>query len=434
MIECVIKSINYHNHDLHSLNSHIYRFNRMLFDIPKPRTIFSVTQIISTLSRIVEQQPQLQNVWVKGQVSNLSKPTSGHIYFTLKDEKNTIRCVLFKGSASRLKFIPPNGDEVLVQGRINIYGASSQYQIIVNDVEPLGIGALQRAFDDLKKRLSDEGLFDSQHKKPLPRYPNKIGVITSETGAAIQDIQKQLRNRYPLAELLLHPTLVQGELAAAQIAQAIKALNTRTDIDVLIVGRGGGSMEDLWAFNEEIVARAIFESNIPIVSAVGHETDFTISDMVADQRSPTPSAAVELVVPDMQELIPQLKAVKERLNHLILQKLQDTHEKLNALQDGLSPTKRRDSINQLSQTIDDLEAAYQKAIIDKIEVDNNQLKSLAAQLNGLSPLATLKRGYSICRTVSGEIITSSNQIKKDEILDVKLSQGSLVCTVNDTLE
>ena len=406
----------------------------MLFDIPKPRTIFSVTQIISTLSRIVEQQPQLQNVWVKGQVSNLSRPTSGHIYFTLKDKKNTIRSVLFKGSASRLKFIPRDGDEVLVQGRINIYGASSQYQIIVNDVEPLGIGALQRAFDDLKKRLSDEGLFDPQHKKPLPRYPNKIAVITSETGAAIQDIQKQLRNRYPLAELLLHPTLVQGELAAAQIAQAIKALNTRTDIDVLIVGRGGGSMEDLWAFNEEIVARAIFESNIPIVSAVGHETDFTISDMVADQRSPTPSAAVELVVPDMQELIPQLKAAKERFNHLILQKLQDTHEKLNALQDGLSLTKRKDNINQLSQTIDDLEVAYQKAIIDKIEVDNNQLKSLAAQLNGLSPLATLKRGYSICRTVSGEIITSSDQINKNEILDVKLSQGSLVCTVNDSLE
>ncbi len=409
-------------------------FNRMQFDIPQPRTIFSVTQIIKTLSRIVEKQPQLQNVWVKGQVSNLSKPTSGHIYFTLKDEKNTIRCVLFKSSASRLKFRPSDGDEVLVQGRINIYGVSSQYQIIVNDVEPLGIGALQRAFDDLKMQLSDEGLFDPQHKKPLPKYPNKIGVITSETGAAIQDIQKQLKNRFPLAELLLHPTLVQGELAASQIAKAIKTMNKRTDIDVLIIGRGGGSMEDLWAFNEEIVARAIFDSNIPIVSAVGHETDFTISDMVADHRSPTPTAAVGHVVPDLQELIPQLKSVKERLNHLILQKLINKNEQIITLKDALSPTKRKDSINQLSQTIDNLEAIYQKSIIDKIEINNNQLKSLAAQLNGLSPLATLKRGYSICRTVSGEIITANHQIKKDERLDVKLSQGNLVCTVNECLE
>lgn len=409
-------------------------FDRMLFDIPKPRTIFSVTQIISTITRLLEQQPQLQNVWVKGQVSNLSTPRSGHIYFTLKDEKNTIRSVLFKNSASRLKFNLEDGDEVLVQGRINIYGVSSQYQIIVNDVEPLGIGALQRAYEDLKVRLSDEGLFDPQYKKPLPRYPTKIGVITSETGAAIQDIQTQLTNRFPLAELLLYPTLVQGEFAASQIAKAIKTMNNRTDIDVLIVGRGGGSIEDLWAFNEEIVARAIFESNIPIVSAVGHETDFTISDMVADHRSPTPTAAAEHVVPDMQELIPQLKAAKERLNNLILHKLEDKKEQLNVLDDALSPTKRSDNINQLSQIIDDLEAAYQKAIIDKIEVDYNQLKSLAAQLNGLSPLATLKRGYSICRTVSGEIITAYHQIKKDDRLDVKLSQGSLVCTVNECLE
>lgn len=409
-------------------------FDRMLFDIPKPRTIFSVTQIISTITRLLEQQPQLQNVWVKGQVSNLSTPRSGHIYFTLKDEKNTIRSVLFKNSASRLKFNLEDGDEVLVQGRINIYGVSSQYQIIVNDVEPLGIGALQRAYEDLKVRLSDEGLFDPQYKKPLPRYPTKIGVITSETGAAIQDIQTQLTNRFPLAELLLYPTLVQGEFAASQIAKAIKTMNNRTDIDVLIVGRGGGSIEDLWAFNEEIVARAIFESNIPIVSAVGHETDFTISDMVADHRSPTPTAAAEHVVPDMQELIPQLKAAKERLNNLIFHKLEDKKEQLNALDDALSPTKRRDNINQLSQIIDDLEAAYQKAIIDKIEVDNNQLKSLAAQLNGLSPLATLKRGYSICRTVSGEIITAYHHINKDDKLNVKLSQGNLVCTVNECLE
>jgi exodeoxyribonuclease VII large subunit len=406
----------------------------MQLELPMPRTIFSVTQITKTLSRIIEQQSVLQNVWVKGQVSNLSRPASGHIYFTLKDENSNIRSVAFRSSASRLQFLPRDGDEVLVQGRINIYAASSEYQIIVNKVEPLGIGALQRAFEELKQQLADEGLFDDRHKKPLPIFPKKIGVITSETGAAIQDIQQQLQKRYPLAELLLYPTLVQGENAAAQIARAIRVMNNRTDIDVLIVGRGGGSLEDLWAFNEEIVARAIFASDIPIVSAVGHETDFTISDMVADHRSPTPSAAVEHVVPDQQEILAQLARLKDRLNVLILRRLETQHDELDALESGLSPSKRKDTIYQLSQTIDGLEQAYQKAINDRLNVETNQLQSLAARLNGLSPLATLKRGYSICRTSSGEVVTSNDQINVGERLDVKLSQGNLVCTVDEYLD
>ena len=406
----------------------------MQLELPMPRTIFSVTQITKTLSRIIEQQPVLQNMWVKGQVSNLSRPASGHIYFTLKDENSNIRSVAFRSSASRLQFVPRDGDEVLVQGRINIYAASSEYQIIVNKVEPLGIGALQRAFEELKQQLSDEGLFDDRHKKPLPIFPKKIGVITSETGAAIQDIQQQLQKRYPLAELLLYPTLVQGEYAAAQIARAIRVMNSRTDIDVLIVGRGGGSLEDLWAFNEEIVARAIFASDIPIVSAVGHETDFTISDMVADHRSPTPSAAVEHVVPDQQELLAQLTGLKDRLSGLILRRLETQHAELDALELGLSPSKRKDTIYQLSQSIDGLEQAYQKAINDRLNVETNQLQSLAARLNGLSPLATLKRGYSICRTSSGDVVTSNDQINIGDRLDVKLSQGNLVCTVDECLD
>ena len=403
----------------------------MPLDIPIPRTIFSVTQITSTLSRIIEQQPQLQNVWVKGQVSNMSRPASGHIYFTLKDEKSNLKSVLWRSSAARLKFLPRDGDEVLVQGRIGIYAVGSEYQIVVNKIEPLGVGALQRAFENLKQKLADEGLFDASHKKPLPMYPKKIGVITSETGAAIQDIQQQLQIRYPIAELLLYPTLVQGEHAAAQIAHAVRAMNSRTDIDVLIVGRGGGSIEDLWAFNEEIVARAIFGSKIPVVSAVGHETDFTISDMVADHRSATPSAAVELVVPDQQELLPQLKVLNERLNQLIFQRLSALQTQLDVLEEGLSPTRRRDTINQLSQTIDDLEAASQKAISDKLDTANFRLQSLVDRLNSLSPLATLKRGYSISRTPTGDIVTSSKQINVGERLTVKLSQGGLVCTVDE---
>ena len=406
----------------------------MQLELPMPRTIFSVTQITKTLSRIIEQQPLLQNVWVKGQVSNLSRPASGHIYFTLKDENSNIRSVAFRSSASRLQFVPRDGDEVLVQGRINIYAASSEYQIIVNTVEPLGIGALQRAFEELKQKLSDEGLFDEHHKKPLPMFPKKIGVITSETGAAIQDIQQQLQKRYPLAELLLYPTLVQGEYAAAQIAHAIRAMNSRPDIDVLIIGRGGGSLEDLWAFNEEIVARAMFDSKIPVVSAVGHETDFTISDMVADHRSPTPSAAVEHVVPDKLELLAQLNGVKSRLNELIMRHLTNHNVEIDALESSLSPTKRKDTIYQLSQSIDGLEEAYQKAISDRLNVENNRLQSLAARLNGLSPLATLERGYSIIRNVTGDVVTSSQQVNVGEQFDVKLSQGELVCTVDERLD
>ena len=406
----------------------------MLLDISMPRTIFSVTEITNKLSRIIEQQPQLQNVWVRGQISNLSRPASGHIYFTLKDGKSNIKGVLWRSSASRLKFLPRDGDEVLVQGGISIYAASSNYQIIVNDIEPIGVGALQRAFEELKLKLSDEGLFDSDHKKPLPKFPKKVGVITSETGAAIQDINQQLQKRYPLVELLLYPTLVQGDRAATQIAHAIRSMNTRADIDVLIVGRGGGSIEDLWAFNEEIVARAIFNSEIPVVSAVGHETDFTISDMVADHRSPTPSAAVEHVVPDRLELLVHLNGVKNRLNELMIRRFTTQHAEIDVLESGLSPSKRHDTINQLSQTIDGLEAAYKKAVNDKLDVGNNRLQSLAARLDGLSPLATLKRGYSISRRSSGEIVTSSQQVNIGEKLDVQLSKGSLVCSVNACLD
>ena len=342
--------------------------------------------------------------------------------------------MVFRSSASRLKFIPRDGEEVLVQGKINIYAASSEYQIVVNKLEPLGIGALQRAFEELKQRLAAEGLFDTHHKKPLPKMPMKIGVITSETGAAIKDILQQLQKRFPLAELLLYPTLVQGDYAATQIAKAIHDMNNRTDIDVLIVGRGGGSIEDLWAFNEEIVARAIFASTIPIISAVGHETDYTISDLVADHRSPTPSAAIEHIVPDQQDIIPQLEAHKERLRNLVLQRLENQRDELIMLEEELSPSKRRDAINQLYQTIDSLEASYHRSLSERIDTKDVLLQAFADRLNGLSPLATLKRGYSITRTSKGEIITSNTQTNVGDRLDVTLSEGGLVCTVESRVD
>ncbi len=406
----------------------------MPLDIPIPRAIFSVSQITRTISRTIEQDPKLQNVWVKGQISNLGTPASGHIYFTLKDQKSTIRSVVFRSSATRMRFMPSNGEEVLVHGKINIYAASSEYQIVVDKIEPMGIGALQRAYEELKKRLADEGLFETQHKKPLPAFPKKIGVITSKTGAAIQDISQQLQKRFPLSELLLHPTLVQGENAAAQIENAIQVMNNRSDIDVLIVGRGGGSIEDLWAFNEEIVARAIFASTIPIISAVGHETDFTIADMVADHRSPTPSAAVEHVVPDQQEILTHLKAQQERLRNLVLRRFANQREELMVMEDGLSPVKRKDAINELYQSIDNLEASFHQSLSKKIAAKNDLLQAFADRLNGLSPLATLKRGYSIARTSTGEIITSNNAVNVGDRIDVTLSDGALVCTVDEHLD
>ena len=405
----------------------------MQLEIPIPRTIYSVSQINRTISRILQKQPQLSNVWVKGQISNLSRPNSGHIYFSLKDDSGIIKGVMFKSNASKLQFQLRDGEEVLVQGKIDIYAASSHYQININTIEPLGEGALQRAFEDLKQKLAEEGLFNDVHKKPLPRYPQKIGVITSATGAAIQDIHHGIQKRYPIAELLLYPTLVQGENAPPQIVKAIRAMNRRKDIEVLIVGRGGGSIEDLWAFNEEVVARAIFASEIPIISAVGHETDFTISDLVADHRSPTPTAAAEHVVPDKDELITQLEQWLKRLANASQNRLGVLKGVLTDLNSRLSPERRRDAINNLSQSIDDLEAAYQRAITEKLKTESNNLQAMSARLHGVSPLATLERGYSISRNMSGEIITSSSQLSKGDELDVTLSKGSLRCTVDECL-
>ncbi len=404
----------------------------MQLDIPIPRTIYSVSQIIRTISRILQKHPQLSDVWVKGEISNLRRPSSGHIYFSLKDGNNILNAVMFRNNAAKLKFQLRDGEEVLVQGKIDIYPASSHYQIKINTIEPLGEGALQRAFEQLKQKLAEEGLFNDIHKKPLPRYPQKIGVITSATGAAIQDIYQRIQKRYPIAELLLYPTSVQGDKAPRQIVKAINAMNRRKDIEVLIVGRGGGSIEDLWAFNEEIVARAIFASEIPIVSAVGHEIDFTISDLVADHRSPTPTAAAEHVVPDKDELITQLEQWLQRLTNASQNQLSGLKGILTDLNSRLSPERRRDAINNLSQSIDDLEAAYQRAITEKLKSESNNLQSMSARLHGVSPLATLERGYSISRNLSGEIITSSHQLFKGDGLDVTLSKGSLRCTVDES--
>ena len=395
------------------------------------KTVHSVSEITDQLKRLIEKQPQLLNVWVQGQISNYSKSAAGHIYFTLKDENSQIRCALFRSSAVRARFSLRNGEEVLVQGKIGIYAARGEYQITVNNVEPLGIGALQKAFEELKQQLADEGLFNAGYKKPLPKFPKKIGVVTSPTGAAFQDICQQLRKRYPLAKVLLHPSRVQGDGAAEEVVQAIRAMNQRDDIDVLIVGRGGGSIEDLWSFNEEIVARAIFASVIPVVSAVGHETDYTITDMVADHRVPTPSAAIEHIVPDQNELFAQLEGCDAWLRRIINQRLEGHKTRVQDIETRLAPTRRKDAIYQLHQTLDNLDAACRTAVERRLNDNGRKLHTLAQRLNTLSPLATLERGYSISRKTDGAVLTSADQVSVGDRIEIQLSDGHLACRVEE---
>ena len=398
------------------------------FSIPT-KTVRRVSEITNLLKRLIDKQPEFQNVWVQGEVSNYSRSGAGHVYFTLKEDNYQISVAIFRSHATRLKFLPKDGEEIIVQGQLNLYSARGQYQIVGRNVEPVGIGALQRAYEELKQQLTNEGLFDDRHKKLLPKFPRKIGVVTSPTGAAIQDILQQLRKRYPLAEVLLHPTLVQGDGASQGIARALQVMNQRDDIDVLIVGRGGGSIEDLWAFNEERVARAIFDSRIPVVSAVGHETDFTIADWVADHRAPTPSAAVEHIVPDQNELFAQLDGLDTWLRTKIQNRLNTDQTRLQELETRLAPAQRKDAIYQLYQRVDTLDLACRSGVGRKLADNENRLHALAQHLNALSPLATLKRGYSITRKTDGEVITDAEQVSVGDKIEVQLSRGHLTCRI-----
>lgn len=391
--------------------------------------IYKVHEITQMLQGILQSEPILQDLWLEGEISNLGRPSSGHIYFTLKDNSSQIQCAVFRPAASRLRFPLQNGDAVLVNGRLSIYDARSQYQIIGERVVPAGVGELQLAFERLKAQLAAEGLFDQAHKKPLPEFPQRIGLITSATGAAIRDILRMLQERYPAVEVLLFPTLVQGDEAAGEIAHAIGCMNRQSGIDLLIVGRGGGSIEDLWAFNEEVVARAIFESHIPIVSAVGHETDVTIADLVADHRAPTPSAAVENIVPDREELRLQLTAVSSNLVRNISQRIDVVRTQLENIQSRIPARHRVDAINRLRQVIDQLDSRGERAAVQQLKGKRRAWQVAATQLDALSPLATLARGYSICKDSSGKTVTDASQVHAGEEVDVRLSRGRLACRV-----
>jgi exodeoxyribonuclease VII large subunit len=436
------------------------------------RTIYTVREITAILRRALDSDPKFRGLWVQGEISNFVRATSGYIYFTLKDAHSQIKVAIFKSNVFR--FPPQNGDEVLVRGKLDIYDQRSEYQIIVDTVEPVGAGALQLAYERLKAKLDAEGLFDDNLKKPLPKFPRRIGVVTSATGAAIQDILRTLEERYPAVEVLLCPTLVQGEGAAEQIAHAIGRLNQMPGIDVLIVGRGGGSIEDLWAFNEEIVARAIFDSDIPVVSAVGHETDYTISDEVADRRALTPTDAANLVVPDQQELRWQLDAYQRQLTQNIRRRLESEQRELTHLQARIAPAQQIDVLNRFHQTVDQFETQggramrqclskrirrldglqaelihrsptpqiqdlrhrleglthrLESAIAEQITGATEAWRVASSRLDALSPLATLARGYSVCQNAEGATVTDVSQVAVDERVDVQLARGSLECKI-----
>ncbi len=342
-----------------------------------------------------------------------------------------MRAVMFARNASRLRFQPEDGMKIIARGRVSIYEVTGQYQLYVEDLQPDGLGALNLAFEQLKEKLEKEGLFAAERKKPLPKIPQKIGVITSPTGAAVHDILTILERRWPMAQVVFCPVQVQGDAAAPQIVKALCLMNQKQCADVIIVGRGGGSLEDLWAFNEECVARAVLESSIPVISAVGHETDFTICDFAADLRAPTPSAAAELAVPDQTEMLAQISAQKMRLQNAAERKLQQAKEEFLPLAESSVMKNPLEFIEMRREKIDRLAISAQESTLAAVHCSKEELAALSGKLNALSPLAVLSRGYAAVFRETGASVLSSADAEKDDRVEVRFSDGSLLCTVND---
>ncbi len=395
-----------------------------------PQSIYTVSELTLQIRALLEQN--FPSVWVSGEISNFKAHTSGHFYFSLKDAKGQIQGVMFRGSNRFLKFKPEDGLEVIANGRVTVYEARGQYQLVVEYLEPKGLGALQLAFEQLKKKLEAEGLFDASRKRALPLLPKKIGVVTSPTGAVIHDLIHVLKRRYPNIEILLNPVRVQGEGAAEEIAAAILEMNTFEEIDVLIVGRGGGSLEDLWAFNTEVVARAIATSRIPIISAVGHEVDFTIADFVADLRAPTPSAAAEMAVHEKSELELYVRGFKERLSEKIYLKLKDLRDQLDFFKSHLKHPKQR--LEELSQRVDDLSERLQMALKNHLRLLKQKVESDKTTLQALSPLAVLNRGYSITYQREKIAVKDAGQVSLNSEIEIWLAQGKLKATVTKKID
>ncbi len=388
----------------------------------KEKHIYSVSELTKYIRVILEDS--FPSIWVEGEISNFVLHSSGHMYFSLRDAGASLKCAMFARSNAKLKFKPKDGMKVICFGSVSVYEARGDYQIIVEEIEPKGIGALQLQFQQLKEKLQKEGLFDERHKVTIPFLPTRIGIVTSPTGAAIRDILNIARRRFSNVEIILNPVKVQGESAKKEIAAAIRQFNELKNIDVMIVTRGGGSLEDLWPFNEEVVARAIYDSEIPVISAVGHEIDYTISDFVADFRAPTPSAAAELVIPRKEDLVNLINTATTRLENALTVKFNVLTEKLAALRDSYILRQPLNIIIQYEQKIDDLRKGLAIRIDHLVKMRQESFKFLTGKLESLSPLAILNRGYSItAKLPEGIIIKDASLLKKDDIVETKLGNG-----------
>ena len=399
---------------------------------PYKKVIITVSQLNELSKVILEGNELLGDIFVKGEISNFKRYSSGHLYFSLKDENAAIAGVMWRSYAANLPFEPKDGLKVIAHGRVSLYEATGRYQIIVDNIQPDGIGSLYYAYEQLKQRLEAEGLFDARYKKPLPRYPGRVGIITSPTGAAIRDMTRIIGRRFPLAEMLLYPSLVQGAGAAAQLARGIEYFNETRSVDVIIIGRGGGSIEDLWEFNNEALARTVFASSIPVISAVGHESDFTICDFVADVRASTPSAAAELAVPEQTELLARLDNAKKRLALLTMASISDRKKQLAILSASpylKSPQNFVDAKRIAAlQLFDRLEGAAERTM----ERKRAEYKEKVASLTALSPLAVLSRGYGVSYDEGGKILKSVKSVKTGDKIKIRLSDGVIYSTVNET--
>lgn len=403
----------------------------MMYNAP---LVLSVSQLNRYVKSRMDADENLFNVFLVGEISNFSDHyKTGHFYFSLKDEEAQIKAVMFRQNALKVKFRPENGLRVIVRGRVSLYEAAGSYQVFVDDMQPDGVGALNLAFEQLKERLEREGLFDAAHKKPLPRFPERIGVITSETGAAVQDILNILGRRFPYAQVVLAPVLVQGEGAPAQLIDALQSFNAFKNVDVIILGRGGGSAEDLWAFNDERLAYAVYRSQIPVISAVGHETDFTICDFVADLRAPTPSAAAELAVPDQMQLRAEIHTLLSRMQRTVTNNLREQRLRLEqSTQKSVlkNPNLYFDTKRMQLLAVSTQFDALEKAILHRARI---RLQENAAKLQALSPLSVLARGYSVTTLADGTVVHSANQLSENTEITVQLADGKAACTVKEIL-
>ena len=396
------------------------------------RPPWTVSQLTLHIKDLLELDPELGDVRVRGEISNFTRAASGHLYFTLKDAEAAISCVMWRSDAQRLRWQPEHGMAALARGRISVYPPRGNYQLYVDDLQRAGAGDLHALFEELCDRMEAEGLFEDDRKRPLPQFPRVVGVVTSPQAAALRDVLDVLQRRYPLVRVLLSPSMVQGDGAPAQIVDALQALDARDDVDLILLVRGGGSLEDLWAFNDERVARAIVASRHPVVSGVGHQTDFTIADFVADLRAPTPSAAAELAVPDRTELQQQLAAAGDLLARGMERRLAQARQVLQGHQRSLQRLSPRTRVDTHRQQVDDLMRRASRALAYNLSLRRSRLEALQARLVALSPQATLLRGYAIVRLAEGgDVVRSTGQVSAGDALTIRVHDGEFGATAQD---